>query len=148
MRLLDRIIQNLEIEVQLPKIDRLECAFFQFHGDKRIQFTIEEEQINEMLVSCRLDTVLVSDERKIPAKFRNELADVGDNRFLDNACVNILRTSSFYIVKIYEVQQIFVAEHPERLPRKGDVGNSRHKVARHCAAMEEVVALDTFTKLF
>ena len=101
-----------------------------------------------MLVSCRLDTVLVSNERKIPAKFRNELADVGDNRFLNNAFVNIFRTSSFYIVKIYEVQQIFVAEHPERLPRKGDVGNSRRKVARHCAAMEEVVALDTFTKLF
>ena len=74
MRFLHCVVQRLKIQIQLPKVDGFELAFFEFHGHERVEFTVEEQEVDEVFMTRRLDTVLVADEREVLAELRDELS--------------------------------------------------------------------------
>ena len=62
VRLLNSVVKRLQIEVQLSEVDGLERTLLEFHGHERVEFAVEEQEVDEVFMPRRLDAVLVADE--------------------------------------------------------------------------------------
>ena len=111
------VIQRLKIKVQLSEIGGLEIPLLQFHGDKTVQFAVEEKQVDELLLPHHFQSVLVGDETEVSSEGQDELTDMRHDGVLDDRLVNVLWIGDVKLLGVYEVQQILVSEHSKSLHR-------------------------------
>lgn len=75
------VVQNRQIELQLSEVPGIELLGFEFHGNQRPQFAMEQQQVAIIVMATHLQTILLAYKSEITAKLQKELLEIGDNSF-------------------------------------------------------------------
>ena len=70
---------------------RLEFSDFQFNRDKAGKRTVIKQQVDEEICIADLNTVLLTDKGKVPAKFKYKLLQIFDDCFTEILFRKLLR---------------------------------------------------------